>query len=192
MCIVDLISFRDCGCEVYFPLFPCSSGFSADTKSCSDNSHVVRKVICSVDSYGTKGKLYCRECYLRTLQSIRENYASKYLDLIKEARSIDWTKSDIQGSLAEIEFEMNESIAEWREACGREYEADEPKLENLAQAIRFRFGPAPELADETSVDKRPFIFHAGREDIVSDRPSKNRAFNVARAWRERGVTATSK
>ena len=97
---------------------------------------------------------------------IREDYAKKYLDLEKEARSLNWLKADISGSAMEMQLEMNEATGEWKAACGQEDEKEEHSLVAFAESIRFQFGPIPVRDDASILEKKPYHFSAGNTDKV--------------------------
>lgn len=158
MCIVDKITFSGCAHISYFALFPCKSGFSTSQSSCNASAHIVRKYLSSTDSND------CRQCYQETLLSIRTDHASKYLDLDREARSLGWSSTDIQGSLMEMQAEMDAAVAEWKATCGRESDNDESKLGAFAESIHFQFGPEP----AASGSGKPYLFHAGGGIVFMD------------------------
>ena len=122
MCLVDIVTFLACGHKEYLFASACSADYSHEKNSCTLNYHEIRALIDSA-----LGDFYCGTCYISKLDWLRDGYRHSYLNVIKEAQVMGWTKEDIRGSLTDIEIEMTEAVNEWKLECGRDEGLDDPK-----------------------------------------------------------------
>ncbi|KAL2039018.1 hypothetical protein N7G274_008067 [Stereocaulon virgatum] len=122
MCLVDIVTFPACNHSEYLFASACSAGYSHEQNHCTARYHEIRALIPSAP-----GDLYCRTCYFNKLDWLRDGYTLSYLNVIKDARKLGWTKEDVRGSLLDVELEMSEAVAEWKTECEREEGLDDPK-----------------------------------------------------------------
>lgn len=103
---------------------------------------------------------------------------------------LGWSKADIQGSLMEMQSEMDDAVAEWKANCGREGENDAIKLDVFAESIRFQFGPKPVVESSG----KPYFFKAGDDEnfmrpkqttrVKAVKADRNYRSEILAPWRE--------
>lgn len=86
----------------------------------------------TVEKANVTWPLYCDTCFDQTESRITNHHQLRQFRLIDEAFQLGWKKSDIEGSLADIEEELRAEIQEFRTVSCQPRQADDFPYYNTA------------------------------------------------------------
>ena len=115
MSVVGPVTFLGCGHHGYLFGLTCTAGFSHTHHRCNAHSHKVRFTRPSAPGEWT----HRNSVYLDKLDGLIRGYTAQYIQVIKDAEEMGWTKQDVHGSLTDVNIDMSNAIKAWKSECGR-------------------------------------------------------------------------